>query len=140
MRGKYRRCREKAEKAKAERRELLRAELEQRGTEELPSVPFVWRYSMEVLSLALLACIVAGFFCVWFFVAGVLVAGGMVWNRCWNPVMRRYLDGIDSREPKPGPEEPGVEAWQIMYGLKMREHYRNVPEHLRRKSWFGKCD
>ncbi len=114
-----------------------RAELAQ-GYAELPAVPFIWRYSLEVLSLCLLLCIVAGFFCVWFFAAALLLAGLMVWIRCCNPVMRRYLDVIDSREAKPGPEEPGVEALKIMYGLKMRDHYRNVPMHLRRKSWFGK--
>lgn len=137
MRGKYRRRREKREQARAEQQKLFQAEQEP-GAEVLPSVSFIWRYSMEVLALGLLACIVAGFFCAWFFLGALAVAGVMVWIRCCHPEMRRYLDVIESRNPKPGPEEPGVEAWQIMYGLKLRDHYRNVPQHLRRKSWFGK--
>lgn len=125
------------EQARAEEQALLQAESDPES-EELPAVSFVWRYSMEVLGLCLLACIVAGFFCAWFFLGALAVAGVMVWIRCYHPEMRRYLDVIESRNPKPGPEEPGAEAWQIMYGLKLRDHYRNVPGHLRRKSWFGK--
>lgn len=144
MRGKHRRRRQRKQQEQQFRQELLAAEearLAQTNEDiEIPRLPFYLRYSTEVLCVLVLLSFISCIFSMWFAVAGIFFSVLMWWNRNHNPAVRQYIDAIESREPLPGPEEPGITAYKIAYGLTVRDHYRNVPAHLRRKSLFGKYD
>lgn len=131
---KYKRIRKKMQ-ARPLQRKLYEVELP-----DLPRLPFILRYAMEILCVLIVLSFFCCVFSVWFVLPGLFFILLMWWVRNYHPAMRRYIDAIQSRRPLPGPEEPGVTAYNIMHGLSSGNHYRNVPEHLRRKSYFGKCD
>lgn len=108
--------------------------------QEIPHLPFMLRYSTEILSVLILLSFGLWIFSNWFALLGLFFIVLMWWNRNFNPAVRRYIDTIESRDPLPGPEDPGVVGYKIAHGMMLRDHYKNVPEHLRRKSYFGKCD
>ena len=103
-------------------------------------LPFLLRYSTEILCVLIVLSFACCVFSLWFAGAAVFFALLMWWLRNYHPAVRRYIDTIQSRRPLPGPEEPGVTAYNILHGLSENNHYRNVPEHLRSRSRFGKYD